>query len=650
MAKFKKMTVLDSTTKKKVRDWVDRELHDFSDGPIIINTNIYSFFNCLLDNINCDDPKILGNKNTITDEHKEVVKKNIESTQKILIDNINFLLNSSIWIRFCDNGNWDGSNEKTLTQQTKDALEELEWFNALQLYSFKPAKEYIEYQLRGQSQNYLAEIGGHGVHITPTIYSNEVDFRDFFLGKEKHNKLWFKLLGKLTFTRGFKTNKVNLRLLLLDDKIGTCGIDEQRNPIHKTGGCNNCKNATDCKLRVINSLLSGDFIKDTEKRKLFKEKTYWADKVTSVITSKTKITDIWNALNNPDKLYLTRQEKAAITELEHLLPKDEEGVQIVGVRDLETALALMSYCKFDIILLDYLLGRRNYKEENERTYSTELFEFLSHSFKNDLDSAPAVVDMLKENNPQLSDIQLKEFQDNVRLNRGPLDKFWIIPMTSYNSSFISDLQSKHVKLIDHRWNISQGADPINTPWKFLYKLNEFVDLQLRQSVFWESQLLTFIRFTCEDYYERFKEWYAKDKELCFDDFQQFMGAEYANLIKRYGARKLIERDAYEIGVKQSPFAKYVNDSFFENKFFYVTTELNRLMQEFYHQAATMFDDRYGRQRLRESFERLRVFIAYNRLDKKLADKKGHDSLIDGLDFLRKVIDSEFDSNTIYINM
>ena len=242
---------------------------------------------------------------------------------------------------------------------------------------------------------------------------------------------------------------------------------------------------------------------------------------------------------------------------------------------------------------------------------------------------------------------LEQFRDEVKLNRGPLDKYWIVPMTSYNSSFIADLQRRNVSLIDYRWNISQGADPINTPWKFLYKLNEFVDLQLRQSVFWKSQLMTFFQYTCEDL-EKCLKILPINNSYCFEEFQQFMGAEFANFMKRYGARKIIEHDANSQSPSEiSLFAKYIKENFYnEYNCYGVETELNQLMQRFYHRAATMFNERYGQQRLRETFERMRVFIAYNKLEDSIEDNIEKVKLHRGLRFLHTVIDSEFDSEII----
>lgn len=643
----------DIKTKHGISRWlktnitVDQEKGIITDdsnswSPILITTNFYSLLQCLEEKARKGDPGFLGNPSADNlQTRKDTALKSIDTVRKKVERDLNFLKNSSIWVRFCDHEDWDAQTEGTQSQDIKDAIEEFGWFNELKLYGFKPAREFIEYQSRSQKENYLNEVGAHGVFITPMIYSDEVRFRDFFLKEGQQSP--FKFLGPKDSDQ-FKNEDVALRILLVDDRIWDHGgkwdstISECK--VCPDGGeCLQCGGIDTCKLRVIRKLLSGDFILDPKKKKCFSGRTYWADQVKSFCVNKIAIEEIWTR-SNDGKLELKKGEQDELYKINSTLKylSSNNEVQVVGVYDIESALALLSCCKFDIILLDYLLGERS-AEDHERSYSTELFEFLGYN-KESPDSIP-VVEMLKEKKALFGTPEkIKEFQDIVKLNRGPLDKFWIVPMTSYNSSFISDLQSKHVQLIDHRWNISQGADPINTPWKFLYKLNEFVDLQLRLSVFWKSQLLRFIQFTGDDLKEEFRD--GSKEGYCFNEFQQFMGAEYANLQKRYGAQSLIERDADGKGINYSLFARYVREEFYgDYKEYGIVTELNRLMQRFYHRAASMFDDRHGRQRLRESYERLRVFIAYNRLD------IGNEPLQRALEFIWAVIDSEFEKKKIW---
>lgn len=580
-----------------------------------------------------------------------------------------FLKSSSIWIRIAD-----------VDDSFDLAKEEFNWFKSLLLYDFKSAMEFFDYNVRTQKDNYLEESGGHGAYITPVIYSDEVEYRDSFIKENGNINFKFLKANVDEHCKDFKTENVALRILVVDDKIGKVSADSSQKEIvilncHeeeiKDGKwrCKECvypdNNNEPCKLQVIKKLLSGDFIskdKTNTIREKYNRKTYWSDEIRSYCVNALTIKELWkteneNAQNGKEKSILKLNEdkvKQINKDLELVIKKDQDGkeihyAQIIGVRDLESALAIMSCCKFDIILLDYLLGKRG-DTDDERYYSTELFEFLSSDFgKPEIDDLD-VIKMLRKNDKIDGDreglprVLLEQFRDEVKLNRGPLDKYWIVPMTSYNPSFLSDLQRRNVRLIDHRWNISQGADPINTPWRFLYKLNEFVDLQLRSSVYWKKQLMTFVRYTCEDFKTRFEK-IPKKGVSCFEEFQQFMGAEYANYMKRYGARKLIERDAALEGdnSNKSLFATYIARNFYNDPKFSIETELNRLMQSFYHRAATMFNDRHGLQRLRIAFEQMRMFIVYNKLDNEVEDP---DRLLSGLCFLHAVIDSEFNYEKI----
>lgn len=610
-------TVLDIKTKKATREFLKKIDISKEWKPILIRSNFNSFFDCLIENAD----------NLTPSKGNEVCKEKIESTRKIIENrnSFNFLENSSIWIRFCDNENWEGkvevdkNGQSSVPQSVQDALQEFNWFQKLGLYKIKPAKEFIDYHFRVQQENYLKNLG-HGVFVTPMIYSDETKFREFFLGNS--SDICFKFLNS-DKEKGFQTKDVSLRILLVDDKIcENSNIPDNATKFIKCN-CENCPKTLEyCKLQMIRKLIDGSFILDNEKCDKFKNKTYWVDskEVDCFVVDKVYVSEVWKKDKNTEKLVLKGDVYSKLNKIMNPTNQEEfSKVQIVGVRDLETALTLLSCCKFDIILLDYLLGKRSVNGK-ERTYSTELFEFLSYDFKRKDKKkdkeVPVIIRMLKDSNTEFGDnqLKLKEFQDNVKLNRGPLDKFWIIPMTSYNSSFISDLQRKHVKLIDHRWNISQGADPINTPWKFLHKLNEFIDLQLRSCVFHMEQLLRFLNYTCEDLKELSDK---KGNKLQFFDFQSFMGAEYSTFMRRYGNRHLIQRDAVwnesEGNLEnKSLFSSYIWKNFYVNPEYRDVIELNRLIQRFLHHASVMQNDRNGQQRLDETFGQLSFFIDVNK--------------------------------------
>lgn len=665
----KDATVLDIKTKEDTWNWLSKVNVNAqgigSNGwkPLLIRTNFYSFFQCLEDEAN----KETGSK-ICKDSKNELVIENIKNTKKKIESSnaFNFLENSSIWMRLCDNENWNGVvGSESEPVSVKKALDEFEWFEKLGLYEFNSAKEFLEYNVRAQKENHIAEIGGHETHVTPMIYSDETEYRDFFIGEK--SGIFFKFLKGEDENRGYQTDDVALRILLVDDKIGKVqGTDTILNCYNRyenypmiwkcEGDCVSCDlpksngKPEPCKLKVIRKLMSGEFILENDKKNEFSRKTYWEDKIRTYSFNEIKICRAWDVVHGKP-IELNKDFKK---QLDGSLKNDGNYVQIIGVRDIESALVLMSCCKFDIIFLDYLLGYRT-DNQNVRAYSPELFEFLSFKFRDKeennykkIENCPDVVQMFANGivaPKTITDVDkmkcLEQFRDEVKLNRGPLDKYWIVPMTSYNSSFIADLQRRNVRLIDHRWNISQGADPINTPWHFLHKINEFVDLQLRSSVFRLDTLLLFLKYTCEDCMQ------LKSKDgnaVVFYDFQAFMGAEYANFMRRYGNRQILRRDAAishrkDIYADKSVFATYVWKHFYANPEYRDVIELNRLIRRFLHHASVMHNDGNGQQRLEEAFGQLSFFIDTN---KKVRNTIGDFEDLKGLDekmmSLRVIID------------
>ena len=293
-------------------------------------------------------------------------------------------------------------------------------------------------------------------------------------------------------------------------------------------------------------------------------------------------------------------------------------VQIVGVRDVRTALLLLSKFKFDMVFCDYLLDYKD-KSNSEREYAKQLLSFLSYDYEGEIkqyrreitkELDKAKKEVLEKNKKRLD--TLNQLRHDVLDNRGPLDKLWIMPITGFNQTFIQDLYRNHVDLISSKWNISNGADPITTPWQFLYHLNKFVELQLKQCVYRMDHLLRFLLYTWEDLDAKLKE---NDGHGDFYAFQAFMGSEYANFMRRYGNRHIIQRDAYrddkDVTDDKSVFATYIWNRFYADSKNRDVIELNRLIHKFFHQAATMHNDRNGQQRLEETFGQLCFFIDTN---------------------------------------
>jgi hypothetical protein len=596
--------------------------------------------------------------NDVSEKQKQSFKENLKTV-------FSFLNNSSIWVRVVD----EDDNEAE-----KKAKDEFVAFADMGLYEYGSANENFDFNCRIQSQNWLE--GDHGHDVTPILYGNESEFGEKLFKEHlidssnsrksdsEGNVAQSQILPDLDeLKKSFRFiddfHDVAFRILLIDDKIGkNKAADDRFKEIAKpnTGNTapaessadeqsknadieiNECPDNCDkcpisgtepepCKLCTIKKLMAHKKPGDTLKKK---EKSfhYWNQYDIKTYYCQTVIQDFIN----DEKFDFPNGELNIECRFAPDIDKGDLHVQIIGVRDVRTALLLMSKFKFDIIFCDYLLDHKdNYSDE--RDYATQLFEFLSHEYKDDIF---AETNPNKRNRLQV----LNQFRHDVLDNRGPLGKYWIIPITGFNQTFIQDLYRKRIDLIDYKWNISNGADPITTPWQFLYHLNKFVELQLHACVFKMEQLLTFLLYSCEDLKildDKF------NKKSDFSAFQSFMGSEYATLMQLYGNKLPIKRDAKidkEDSADKSVFATYIWDNFYADKKFVNEIELCRLMQRFYHQAATMFNDRNGCQRLNEAFENLCFFINTNGEVKKRGKtllqelKKEHT----GLPFLKEIIE------------
>ena len=453
-----------------------------------------------------------------------------------------------------------------------------------------------------------------------------------FLINTKGKSSNFKFLNDLD-EGGFHSANVHLRILLMKNNAQE---DDHSNDTMKvfTEIANDDKSLA----WTIKSLLErGVMIGQSSVVAFNPSNTYWGESVKVYrLEKKLMIESVWDC--SEDDFVLKQIEPIDKELVDNYYRKKDllqntknvyDDVQIVEVGDFESAMVLLSCCKFDVILVE----------------DTDLFHFLRGDSDN-MDGMIPSLNAMKNKDGNIISLKeksriIKEFRNAVKLNRGPLDKYWVLPI---KEGFHELLRKNNIRTTDHRWNIGFGVGPIEHPWEFLYRLNEFIDLQLRLSVYKRETLITFLQYTIDDLKDRLRRRIYKtdgsrnritETSLFFDGFQDFMGAEYSNSMKRYGARELIERDAIKKDDKsnKSLFATCVRDEFYMK--FPIDTELNRLMQRFYCRAAIMYNDRYGRQRLRESFEALRSFVVYHGLSGR--DEK----MKDGLNFLRMVIDSEF---------
>ena len=523
-------------------------------------------------------------------------------------------LNSSIWFR-------------AITKLGDDAeaiKREFDYFNKLGLYDYSSAKEYFDFNCRRNKNNYLksSSVAGHGNFVTPILYGDELKSLEVL----RKNCFPYSNDNDITFDFFKEFHDVALRILVVDDKVGSCerssylSITKAFNNSIRIYSCEEC-NKTQCKLKTIRQLMD-----DGGKDDIFpgigvdKDFFYWNEKDIKCYFCPDVMKDFIDDENERGKLrdkdfqnikFTNGDEENGNPEFVDFNSEGSKGkVQLVGVRDVRTALLLLSRYKFDMIFFDYLLYKKDENTE-ERDFSLQFFKFLSEK-------------------KEWGSEALKKLRRDVLDNRGPLDKFWIMPITGFNDTFIADLSRNDVPLISSKWHINNGADPITTPWQFLEKLNLFIELQLKGCLYKRDKLLQFLQYTGEDLKEHFPEVFKQEsdnKKVNFWEFQAFMGAEYSSFMSHYGSRLVIKRDAVtddneKNKTDKSVFATYIWDNFYKLKPESDPKEkqdkkllfgLHNQMTKFYQVAASMPDDHNGMERIREAFRRLRYYVDSNRL-------------------------------------
>lgn len=601
----------------------------------------------------------------------------IKPQTPLKIKSSSFLKNPSIWIRMEET-----DAEKGVETQT-DAQAEFDYFDKIGLYDWESSKVSLEYNKRIQKENKFSPVSHYNNHFTPIMYGDEV------AAKERLQKNYIipenpqeSKNPDFKFLKDY--HDIAFRILLIDNRVHkgeddtdryTTLEDLKKLEIKKCegGNCSDCPHLKNCKLGIIKLLMDDGAEDKGLKSKNFDEigtgkdyfywnasniETYYCPTVLKDFIDDTTVSQgAETEINVYSSAYGEQPKKeSSVIDVEcSFAPqisqintdsndeKNKLNVQIIGVRDVRTALLLMSKYKFDMIFCDYLLDKKD-KNKDERDFSKQLFEFLSHDYKKDIENAGFKFDeepSTQEEKKKWARLKLlHQLRREVLDNRGPLGKFWIMPITEFNQTFIQDLYSiSRINLIDNKWNISKSADPITTPWQFLDHLNQFIELQLRSCVFTMDKLLTFLLYTCQDLETLFEN---NANNIKFDDFQSFIGSEYATLMHLYGNSLPIKRDA-QIGNTspyKSVFATYIWKNFYANKKFVNEIELYRLMHRFYHQAAVMYNDRNGCQRLNEAFEHLCFFIRTNiivrqKLDEEFKELKEKTK---GLSFLKEVIE------------
>lgn len=416
--------------------------------------------------------------------------------------------------------------------------------------------------------------GSHGKHVTPFLYSNE-------RFSENETIIENDLETFLILNHDKKEKRkggVIHRILLIDDKL-----NDKPTVNGKTEACKakyikfllelefdeKLKNKV-CWLTPTNNKKAVRLVYFTSRNKDKDKSTSYFDDV--VPEERAKLFRELNKSSNkievyeegtPDELYIGSNNIKDIIQAIKLHANLRSCIQIVAVKNIKDARTLLasSDIRFDLMLVDYLLHTKE-NDPYKREYGTSFW--FDRTEQNE------------DNYEKLFELESQSlFYDEYRLikeNRGPMKKLWIFPITAFNQTFIDDLRNEGIRLIDYYWYLSRGADPINTPCNFIYSINKFLQLQLKEAVFSDDDLKRFLEKSIFG---------LKSIGDNPDDFIAYMGAEYTVFVEKYCNRPVIFRDM-KAG---SLFAKYIWDNFYTQKKFIPTFRFVHYLQKFFHKCA-----------------------------------------------------------------
>ena len=327
-----------------------------------------------------------------------------------------YIMDSSIWNYFyyirLDQGSVDQTGKKTfqILAPKDDEKKHLYWiFNSVSShlsqghYNLVVSREYADLNARLVGQSYIAGQDGHSYDVSPFIFHSE-------WGMEAE---WKKNMVRI------KERNKNLkwRFLLLDDHAWTSMdkaiADDRFIAVQKNS-----------KLEIL-----AKTIKEME----------LSVGLGCVVPAETGV-DFQPTYSG------------------------DFDVELWGVQTIKDAFLALEAKEFDIIFLDYLLGKQHsindifgekYRKQSSREYG---YQFLSR---------------LREGQSPNNDIP--KFVD------GPCGKQYVMFISAFTTAVDERLRSEGLHRIEDKWYIAEGACPTNTPSLFRYYLSRAMERRLEET-------------------------------------------------------------------------------------------------------------------------------------------------------------------------
>ena len=381
---------------------------------------------------------------TLMEKSAEYPIIHLVTYENVLIDE-NFhkryarIMDSSIWNYYV----YVGFTESSSTINYDDSLTQLDFavqnilnntiyrlpYNQVgNLYKLAISHEYADLHARMLQQSYLSTLDGHGKAVAPFLFHQEQKMHKEIMAepyiKSKGNKE-DKAVGEKKEEdngqtssntpipwKGTEISKYKWRILLLDDHVLEKMTPYKANETDTTSRPD--------KLRIISNTL----------RRIFSEiKIGYVD-------------------YKPTEKAITIRDEQTRKEVYN----NEYDIVFYCVSNITNAETALRNHKFEIVLLDYLLGKD--KDNTTREYSYTLLKNIDNKYKKTEENE-------KENEKKT---------ETEKYKFGPHKRIYFMFISSFATAVNERLLAEGLHKSEKYWHIAEGACPTNTPYLFLHRL------------------------------------------------------------------------------------------------------------------------------------------------------------------------------------
>ena len=385
---------------------------------------------------------------TLMEKSAEYPIIHLVTYENVLIDE-NFhkryarIMDSSIWNYYV----YVGFTESSSTINYDDSLTQLDFavqnilnntiyrlpYNQVgNLYKLAISHEYADLHARMLQQSYLSTLDGHGKAVAPFLFHQEQKMHKEIMAepyiKSKGNKE-DKAVGEKKEEdngqassntpipwKGTEISKYKWRILLLDDHVLAKMTLYDANE----------KETTSCpdKLHIISNTL----------RRIFSEiKIGYVD-------------------YKPTEKAITIRDEQTRKEVYN----NEYDIVFYCVSNITNAETALRNHKFEIVLLDYLLGKG--KDSNTREYSYTLLKNIDNKYKK------------TEEDEKEKEKEKEKKTETEKYKFGPHKRIYFMFISSFATAVNERLLAEGLHKSEKYWHIAEGACPTNTPYLFLHRL------------------------------------------------------------------------------------------------------------------------------------------------------------------------------------